>query len=262
MHTNLSCEETILQLRNKMNRGRLLVSQLVGGDYAHAGEKESTEMVMQKVLQLSPKAREGNCLDIGCGSGGTANAVREFGFPNVYGIDIDQAAIAYAKARYPQVQFTCGDASALHRYFDMEFFSLTYFFNVFYAIEDKLSVLKQIAAISKPRAVLAIFDIYLIEDTGRPINDLDNLPIYLIRMEPLKRDLQLTGWEISEIVDVSDHCVRWYGDVLNKLSERYTELSMEFSQDELEIIRKTLDRLFQGLKSGSFGAAAIYAHRL
>lgn len=73
--------------------------------------------------------------------------------------------------------------------------------------------------------MLAIFDIHLIEDNACPINDLGNLPIYLIRMEPFKRDLQLADWEISEIVDMSDHCVIWYGDILNKLSEQHTELS-------------------------------------
>lgn len=80
-------------------------------------------------------------------------------------------------------------------------------------------------------------------------------------MESLKRDLELAGWEISEIVDLSNHCVRWYGDVLNKLSERHAELSMEFSKEELVQVGKTFDRLFQGVKSGSFGAVAIYARR-
>lgn len=65
----------------KMNTARLLLANLRGGDYAHPGDKDAIDMVIRKVLELSPDIQKGICLDIGSGLGGTANYMYESGFP-------------------------------------------------------------------------------------------------------------------------------------------------------------------------------------
>ena len=83
-----------------LNQARLILSQLRGGDFTHAGDKEAIDMVVTKLKQEHPEVLKGNCLDVGCGFGGTADYLVKQGFKHVWGIDIDKSTIAYAKSKY------------------------------------------------------------------------------------------------------------------------------------------------------------------
>lgn len=240
-----------------MNKARLLLAKVRGGDYTHAGEREAVYLVMEK---LPPELKQGHCLDVGCGLGGTANDVYNLGFKHVWGIDRDGDAISYARSHYPEIKFFEAEAEKAATLFQPSFFSFVYLFNVLYAIEDKKTVLKALAAVAKPGAMLAIFDY---TEGGRPAGliDLEGGPTYPIHTDRLKKDLDASGWELLEIVDLSKRYITWYKALLKKLSEKREVLSQEFAKADVERVERTFKTLLSLLESSSLGGAVVYARR-
>ncbi len=74
---------------SNLNQARLMLSELRGGDFTHAGDREAVDMVITKIKQEASEVLNGNCLDVGCGFGGTADYLVKNGFKHVWGIDID-----------------------------------------------------------------------------------------------------------------------------------------------------------------------------
>lgn len=54
-----------------IDKTRLLLSKIKQGDFTHAGDQEAVNLVLNKVRDSSPKVLQENCLEIGCGFGGT-----------------------------------------------------------------------------------------------------------------------------------------------------------------------------------------------
>ncbi len=78
------------------NSARLLLAELRHGDYAHAGDQEAIDLVIQKLLKLNPHIKAGTTLDVGSGFGGTLDYLIQQGFKNTEGIDMDASAVAQA----------------------------------------------------------------------------------------------------------------------------------------------------------------------
>jgi SAM-dependent methyltransferase len=192
-----------------INQARLLLTHLRGGDYAHAGDAEAIDLVISKVLELSPYVVEGPCLDVGSGFGGTANDLHRLQFHSIFGMDIDAAAVKYAQEHYPHISFIQGNACQANELFDSESFSFIYLFNVLYSIENKVSLLAALTHIARPGALLAIFD-YTTKKTSLRLNDLADKPMYPIVITELKSTLEELGWDVMEITDLSSHFLTWY----------------------------------------------------
>ena len=64
--------------------GKQMLAMMRKGDYAHAGEEEAIDLVMNKI----PKDNTRLILDVGCGLGGTAKYIQDHGWGKVTGIDI------------------------------------------------------------------------------------------------------------------------------------------------------------------------------
>lgn len=246
---------------SQANEGRLLLAKLGGGSYAHPGNKEATDLVFQKILQLSPSIQNGNCLDVGSGFGGTANDIYNFGFKHVYGIDVDKEAISYAQKCYPELQFSCMGAESISNKFPRQFFSLIYLFNVIYNFKDKLAILKNFACVAKEGAILAIYDIHVSQRKDEPLWDLGGNPTYPMQLDSLREDLHASGWEIVEITDLSDQYVIWYRELLQRLSQEHSKLLEEFSEEVIKKVTTIIQPLLLGLENSSLGAAVVYARR-
>src|SRR5260221_9777328 len=103
--------------KTPVNSSRLLLAKLRGGDYAHAGDTEAIDMVLQKVLSFNPNLKKEPVLDVGSGFGGTADYLFQHGFQKVQGIDLDQAAVSYATEKYPKIAFKVTNALNLDKIF-------------------------------------------------------------------------------------------------------------------------------------------------
>ena len=96
--------------------------------------------------------KNGNILDLGCGTGWFAEKLSRFG--RVTGIDLSESAIAAAQARYPGIDFLAGNL------FDMklspETFDLVVCQEVIAHVPDQRALLDRIANVMKPGGYLAI----------------------------------------------------------------------------------------------------------
>lgn len=63
---------------------------------------------VEQIAQIAPQS----LLDVGCGDGRLINLVK-FSVPQVYGVDLSERAIAFARAFNPDVDFKCSDIATL-----------------------------------------------------------------------------------------------------------------------------------------------------
>lgn len=237
-----------------------LLTHLRGGDYAHAGDEEAVNRVAQKALELSPDIQKGPCLDVGSGFGGTAHHFFRLNFHSIYGIDIDEAAVNYAKKHYPEILFQTAPAAQVATIFEPDFFSFIYMFNVLYAIEDKKELLEELFKVAKPGAVLALFD-YTTEESSLSLRDLADKPMYPLVLKDLKKSLSESGWEILEVVDLSPQFLTWYEELLNKMEKEEATLSDRFSNEDRRKVKNTFTTIYQWLRTSLLGGAVIYAKK-
>lgn len=245
----------------KINQARLILSELRGGDFTHAGDKEAIDMVLTKLKQDYPEIIKENCLDFGCGFGGTADYLVKHGFKHVWGVDIDPTVIDYAKTKYKDIEFLHLDAASLSLKFDKDFFSFVYLFNVLYAIEDKAAVLKQLARVSKPGAILMIFD-YSVAESVEPLLDLAGKPMRPISTNKIKQQLYESGWEILEIRELRENFIVWYEQLLQKLEEKKQEIKDQFLEQDIAKFSATYLHILHQLRNRTLGGVLIYAKRI
>jgi SAM-dependent methyltransferase len=237
-----------------INTARVLLALLRGGDYAHAGDREAVDIVLEKVCTYSPEIK--TCLDFGCGMGGTAGDLAKR-IDCVWGLDPDLAAINYAKLNYEQVTFIHDYGENIDRYFEENSLDLITLFNVLYAIEDKRHVLEKLSHIAKPGAILAILD-YTQRKENLDLFDLANKPMYPIVLEEQNEQLMEMGWIIHETMDLTHRYFSWYEDLLIKLSSE----EHKHPSDDVKKLRETFTNLKDQILNGALGGALIIAIKL
>lgn len=240
------------------NKTRLLLSKLKEGDFSHAGDREAINLILDKVQSFSPKILNKNSLEIGCGFGGTANYIYQNGLNKIWAIDIDKAAINYAKDTYQNINFQEIDATKVTNSFDRNFFSFIYMFDVVSAINDKAALLQQMKAVSKKGAILAIFDYTQNKNTTySKIPPTFNPPI---KLEEIKLLCQVTGWEIVEISDVTNNYMQWHRKLLDDIEEKYNLLlDAGFTKDEIKLVYSNFDQVLTQMKEYQLGGTIIIA---
>ncbi len=245
---------------NQPNSKRLLLSYLRGGDYAHAGDTEAINMVLNRIRPINPNIISGNVLDMGCGFGGTLEYLKNKGFKHLYGLDINQDSINYAKTKYIGINFAHLDALNVESFFSDKKFDLVMLFNSAYAIEDKAELLLSIAKISKPGTILAIFDYSAIsQDKTLPILDFAGKQMKPIELKSLLIDLKKADWNLIEIEDLSLKFIIWYNNFLETLHKQENDLKQKFLNDDIQQIDATFSYILEQLKSKRMGGVIIYA---
>jgi SAM-dependent methyltransferase len=251
---------------HRINNPRLLLTRLRDGDYAHAGDIAAIDIVLDTMNRLL-SAEKGKlthskslkALDVGCGLGGTADYIREKTGFNMYGIDLDNAAIKHAKLHHPMVNVSECDVLNVDKLFVGDLFEVFFMFNVFYIFSNKDAVLKTLANIAKPNSLLIIFD--YTQAKGHKINlkDLAGKPMYPIYIDATVKSLNETGWELIEISDISDKYDKWYSDFLDRLKIEKEHLLKEFTEQSYDIVLTTFSFLLAGIKNREIGGGIIYA---
>lgn len=231
--------------------GKRFLAAVRGEDFAHAGEAESIDLVFSRI---APRA-DWQVADVGCGRGGTANYVREHGWGDVVGVDIDASSIEYAQTKYPALKFSvCSMESIGAKY--PEQFDLLYLFNVFYASPEKFAALSSFRQATKHGGTLCIFDyVYYKPD--------EELPAVFLGQRPATPDeiatgMQETSWKVSTNENLDEKYIEWYRRFVAKFDD--PALTAHYAPDVIEGVRSKYAELLASLESGVLGGVLILAH--
>jgi len=242
------------------NSKRLLLSDLRGGDYAHAGDVEAIDLVLDKILKINPKVKSGNVLDVGCGFGGTLEYLRNQGFTNLYGVDINAESINYAKTKYQNIHFDLLDALEIESFYPKEKFDLVIMFNSIYAITDKKKLLESLAKISKKDAILVVFDYSSPkQNKALPILDFSGKKMLPIELKSFSTDLKETNWHLIEAKDLSNEFITWYSKFIDRLRNKKNYLEQNFSKNDINQVESSFSYFLNQLKNKNMEGVVIYA---
>ena len=240
--------------------GKQMLSFLRKGDFSHAGEIDSIELVMSEFEKNSSQC----ILDAGCGLGGTANYIAEQKWGRVYGFDIEESAIKYARLNYPKVNFVLSSAFDVHKFFERPIFDVICLFNSFYAFYDQRRALMSLSKVAKPEGQIAIFDYSnlcnsLFEnplfrtDENCPLIPIDNSIGTLLRE---------TGWQVGKVVDVSEKYKVWYSDLLSKLEINRDFVLREYGEEAFNRATKVYNELVVAFDNRQLGGLVVYAKKI
>lgn len=269
---NASIANPVDKALKKEESRRAMLTKLGGGDYVHAGDKESIDFLLSKLENIQ-HLKDGNTLDIGSGYGGTADYLIKKGFKNVWGIDKDANAVDYAKAKYPKVKFSHLDANDITKKFRKDFFSFIYIFNVFYAVEDKETLLKNLATISEEGAVLAVFESeklkhkeYInsknVKEKPPVFKDFDGIVMQPIEIDKFSKSLKKTGWEITESINITKEYIAWYESYVARMRTHRAEFLKSYPEKNIEEIENIFHKLQFNLKNENLGGRLIIARKI
>jgi SAM-dependent methyltransferase len=244
---------------HKNDNPRLLLAKLRKADYTHAGDEEAIDIFLEKINGLFADKSTLKVLDAGCGLGGTADYIRRKISSNISGIDIDNKAINHAQQNYPEVNSLECDILQVDAILKKENFDLIYLFNVFYALPDQQKSLQKLAHVAKPGAILGIFDYTQINPNSIGLKDLAEKAMNPIHLGSLKTWLKQTGWELIEIIDLSDKYDEWYSKLLENLKLQKESLLKEFTDKTYEKVLSTFSFLSSKIKNKEMGGSIIYA---
>lgn len=249
-----------LSSANEPNAKRLLLSTLRDGDYAHAGDMQAIDLVLKEVLSINPNIKNGKLLDVGCGFGGTLEYLKTQGFQDLYGIDINQASIDYARSKYAGINFIQMDALEADNLRDK--FDLIVLFNSIYAISDKTKLLQFLNKIANPNAILVLFD-YSVKDNKKTldIKDFAGKTMYPIGLTPFSQNLKEANWNILQINDLSKQFIIWYEQFLDKLFKQKKSLESKFLKTDIEQVENSFSYFLSELKTEKLGGIVIYARK-
>jgi ubiquinone/menaquinone biosynthesis C-methylase UbiE len=245
-------------------RVKEIILALREGGFSHSGGYEAIRLLNNSIISNAPHIKDGRSLEIGCGNGAAAYIMQKKGYNDVWAIDINKKQIDKAISQYPSINFKVADVTNLTSTFEDEFFSLIFSFNVTHAVEDKVSMLQRLKAISKDGAIFAIIDYYQKdEDSAEEINSLSGKKMYPIKLSNFKKMMKILGWKIIEESDVTDKYKFWHNSMLEKIAARADMLKgMGYTKDEITIVIEKLQHLLDAIDSGKLGGVLLIAKKV
>lgn len=219
--------------------GQKILSLVREGDYAHAGEEEAIDLSMSGVERDARRL----ILDAGCGRGGTAYYLHKTGWGQVLGVDIQAESIKAAQQNYPSVRFLVCDVCDVDQCVD-EHPNIVCMFNAYYCFKDQSRALQALRKIAQPQTQMIIFDHVdrggyrdaPLMDAGEPF-----LPSPL-RLSEVRERMASTGWQTSNIIEIHDAYVGWYGRLVEKIERARGKITDTAGQRGYEHVHG----LFQG----------------
>jgi SAM-dependent methyltransferase len=245
-------------MRLNSYEGKRLLALARGGDYAHAGETESIDLVWNAL----PKNPTQKVLDAGCGRGGTAAYIHRAGWGQVTGIDIEAESIYKAQEIYPEVVFDVCPVEQAERIATAAF-DVICCFNSFYAFSDQPAALRALSYTAKSGALLALFDY---TDPGTFSESLLGKHVELLQWHPLNLFsigslLSAAGWSAENIQDITADYVRWYKTFSDRIRELRPRLIQECGIETWKYASNFYDLMHDSLRTGHMGGAIVYAKR-
>ena len=228
-------------------KGKKFLAAVRQSDYAHAGEEDAIEITLSGI----PKNQNYNILDVGCGRGGTANYVKEQGWGNVVGIDIDEESIEYAKQKFPSCKFKVSDAENASEIVS-ETFDVMYLLNVLYSIGDRTKALQSLRKLAKPDSFICLFDYFAYQPDKFPKEILSRSPSTMAELDKL---FDSGGWKIETQSNLDQEYISWYGEFLARFSR--PELHSAYDENEIKAVRAKYQALLDSLTSKVLGGILI-----
>jgi len=233
-------------------------------NFPHSGGAEAINILNSKLIQLAPDIQEVNSLEIGCGAGAASDFMQKEGYNNLWAIDINEKSIKEAKMNYPSINFQVADVTKLTKIFEEDFFEFIYSFNVAHAVNDKVSMLQRLKAISKKGTILAIFDYYLKDENSKDaIKNLSGKNMFPIKLSNFKMMMRILGWEIIEEEEVTDKYKFWHKEMLEKIKERADMLrAKNYTDDEIKFVVERFQHLLDAIESERLGGIILIAKKI
>jgi SAM-dependent methyltransferase len=236
--------------------GKEILARIRDGDYAHPGEEEAIALVMRRF----PPDRARRILDVGCGRGGTAQYLQEWGWGKVVGFDIDAVSVAYAQATYPQVTFVACDiyesSARLAGQFD-----LICLFTTFYALSDQPAALRELRRLAASRSFLVIFDYLDLAVKGEALPRMEEEGVCWnpIKLKNIGQLCESAGWTIIEVCDISDRFCAWYADLLSRIEARQDQIVSLAGDDWYRFVHDFYGGMLDTIKQGHLGGIIVTA---
>lgn len=257
----LGATNSIIPSSSGLNPIRRLLCYVRGGDYLHPGDTAAIDTVLSQAAAYEPTIYQKQTIDIGCGYGGTVNYLASKGFAHPIGIDMDAAAIAYAKATYPSFTFVAGDATNSKTYDSRGPCGLLCLFSVIYAIKDKALLLQTLATIAEPGAILAIWDYTTTTPRATSPSDATRATMYPLILDDFKIMLAEAGWEFLKSEVITDLFTQSYATTLADIEKRESELVSLFGREVVAQTQHIYQDILYNLQAGALGGAALYARK-
>lgn len=242
--------------------GKQIVSYLRQGDFAHPGEEEAIDLVMNRFS----KDRRRQILDAGCGLGGTAHYLQQQDWGKVTGLDIESKSIEYARTHYPDVTFYIDDVCHVNQLFRNKTFDLICLFNSYYAFNNQSGALLALNKIAKTSSELVLFDYSIASSNANKRFYREGygnqLPFKPIIIETLNDFLQSTKWQLNELINISDKYILWYEELLQKLKKNENYITDQFGKDAYHKAHVTYSDIYNGLIKEALGGVIVYAKKL
>lgn len=218
------------------NNNRNLKNQVPLGDKGILGERDdmfnpqftnkggSYEHLQR--YKWAAKRCKGRILDLGCGTG-YGTKILSGKSNEIYGIDVSQKAIDYAKKVYPGPQYTCCSAEKLP--FEDNYFDAITAFEVIEHVQNPEKALDEVYRVLKKEGNLFI-------STPNP-RRLDKKIKHLLFRKPYPEKVRPNIYHIKEF---------YYDEFLNLLKGRKLEIKFKYGQG-LPIFRKEILYLLRKL---------------
>ncbi len=245
-----------------VDKSRMLQSTILDGKVSIVGGAELIGKMLSRVVEANEQSLSGNILEIACNYGGVANFIKLQKRDNIFGIDIDETAINYAKEHYPGIDFRVADAMKLNDVFKEDFFNFIYIFDTAHSISDKLSLFQRMKSISKQGSIFVIID-YAVRDSDEDkiSDDKGNTitPLNLKKLEPL---MEYIGLDVIETIDITAEYKAWYSQTIEYIAQdRENLLNTGYSDDDLKLIVDKYTYLLDFMKQGKIGGVMLIIHK-
>jgi phosphoethanolamine N-methyltransferase len=237
--------------------GKRILSLIRGGDFAHPGEADAVELVLDGL----PRDRSRRVLDVGCGLGGTAALIANRGYGHVSAIDVDPETIVYARHAHPEPAFYCASASELSTVVSGTFDSIV-MFTSFYCLPDQQQALTECRALAHPGTEMRVFD-YSTPTWNAQAREFcaryARGPWRPLVLDEVDTCFERTGWNITFRRDLTTEYRLWYRGLLSKIEAKRERIVQASDERWYRYAYRRYNDLLIAIEAGTIGGVILRA---
>lgn len=209
------------------------------------------ELVIDLTLAPYKQNKTRKILDLGCGSGGTADYIQNKGWGVVTGIDLNHDHVKWAQDDYPDMNFYQGDVLQVT---DMlkDQFDMVSMFHLLCVVPDRQKLISQARKMVTVGGALVICDFMFLNGGNHSLEE-------PVAKKELKSILSDKGWKLNSAEDVTDIYCDWYQRFLDKLNKDRTEIIEYYNLETFEEMKTKFDKRYMVLKEGFMGGIIMRA---